>query len=73
MSSNFVLVERSVCWLQSCKSGRDFRAWPVAGLILSKCFGPIAGLHTIFLQMRILFSPVTVEAIELIKSSIKND
>ena len=35
---------------QSCKSGRTFRVRPALGLSLSKCFGPILGLHTTFLQ-----------------------
>ena len=57
-------------WLRkSCKSGRTFRVETGSGLSLSKCFGLILCLHTkFFLQRRTLLLPVTVEAIELIKS-----
>ena len=42
------------------------------GLGLSKCFGAISDLRTQrFSQRRTLFSPVTVEVIELIESSVK--
>jgi len=55
---------------QSCKSG-----WALLWLKFVKLFGPISGLpaYIIFSQRRTLLSPVTVEPIELIKSSIKND
>jgi len=37
------------------------------------CFGPISGLHTeVFRNDGTLLSPVTVEAVEFILSSIKN-
>ena len=67
-------VLESFAWLrQSWKSGRAFRVGPVSGLSLSKCFGPISGLRTIFLQWRTLLSPVTVKAIDFIKFWIWND
>jgi len=47
-----------------------FRVGPDSSLSLSECFGPASKN---FSQRRTLFSPVTVEAIQLDKSSIKND
>jgi len=53
---------------QNCKLGYGSGS----GLSLSKRYGPISDLHTkFFSQRRTLLSPVTVEAIELIKSWLK--
>jgi len=55
--------------LQICRIGPSFG--PSAGLSLSKYFGTISGLHTNFWPRRTLLWTVTVEAIELINSSLK--
>jgi len=69
-SRKFFLFWKVVGWLhQSCKSDRAFRIRLHSRWSLSKCFGPILGLHTkLFCQKGTILSPVTVEAIEFIKS-----
>jgi len=55
---------------QSCKSGPAFRIR--FDLKFIKRFGPISGLQN-FVATTDILSPDTLEAIELIKSYIKND
>ena len=46
---------------QSCRSGWAFQVEPDSGLSLSKCFGPISGLHITFFATMDTF--LTIELI----------